>query len=216
MDNINDIYKFINFLADKYRNGYLSPEEVSLALSQSQNQVFLNYLGKRQNGNELALVALKPFYKTANITASSGFVAYPSLWAETQGVYVISQSGTTSVRVVLHNELAEALKSVIYPIATNPRYLEQSGGFQLYPSTISSVSVHYLARPIPAVMGYSVSGTDIVYDPLTSVQLEFDKQYWNEIIELACLSIGINLSDPEVASYAQGFQLNANNGNDGN
>lgn len=216
MDNINDIYKFINFLADKYRNGYLSPEEVSLALSQSQNQVFLNYLGKRQNGNELALVALKPFYKKATISAISGFVTYPDLWAETQGVYVISSSGTTSVRVILHNELAEALKSVIYPIATNPRYLEQSGGFQLYPSTISSVSVHYLARPIPAVMGYSVSGTDIVYDPLTSVQLEFDKQYWNEIIELACLSIGINLSDPEVASYAQGFQLNANNGNDGN
>lgn len=217
MTNIFDVWEFINFVADKYRNGYLAPPEVSKALDQAQNTLWYNFLGKRQNGNELALVALKPFYKTVSVTSfTSGLVNYPNAWAETQAVYKNADGVTISVRQVLHDELQDALSSVIYPISANPRYLEQETGIQIYPAITTSVSWHYLSKPTTPVIGYTNSGNQVIYDPVTSVQLQFDTQYWNDIIALTLPYIGVNLSDQELAALSQTFSLNANVGDSGN
>lgn len=217
MTTIFDVWEFINFITDKYRNGYLSPPEVSKALDQAQTALWYNYLGKRQNGNELSLIALKPFYKTISVVSdSSGLCLYPTLWAETQGVYQTINGQTVSVRQVLHDELQDALSSVIYPIAEWPRFLEQLTGVQLYPNTATTISWHYLSKPTTPVIGYTNSGNQVVYDPITSVQLQFDTQYWMEVIALSLPYIGVNLSDQEVGSLVQTFSLNANAGNDGN
>lgn len=213
MDNIFEAWEFVNFLCNTYMNGYLSPEEVSKAFDAAQKQLWYRYVGERQNGNELALVALKPFYETTVVaTNSSGFAAYPSLWAETQAMYI----NNVSVLPVLHNELSEALKSKIYPISDNPRWLEQKTGVQIYPKLSFDIDWNYLRQPISPVIGYTVNVNEVVYDPLSSVQFEFDKQYWIEIIQLSLPYLGLNLSNENVVAAAQTYQLNANNGSDGN
>ena len=217
MQNINDIWTFINFVTNKYSNGYLSPNEVSQSLDVAQNMLWNNYVGKRNNGNELALIALQPFYNNTAVTSSSsGLALYPALWAETQAIYIDATSQKTSVRQVLHNEVDYALRSAIYPIAEYPRYLEQKTGVQLYPSTTTVVDWHFLSKPTTPVMEYTVSGNEVVYDSATSVQLQFATQYWSEVIALALQDIGVNLANPEVSALVSSLNFNANNGNDGN
>jgi len=210
LNNIGDIFKFINFVADKYTNGYLSPEEVSSALANGQVSLWNHYMGERQKGNELALIALKPFSRNSSVTSSSvGFAAYPLRYAETQGIYY----DNSSIKQIVHNELSYALNSVIYPIEQYPRWIEGQGGVTIYPKESKTIDWHYLAYPTTPVMGYTLGTNDVIYNPLTSTQLEFDSQYWNEVILLSLPYIGVNLGNQDVTSLQSLFNLNANNGN---
>lgn len=214
MTNIFDIWKFVNFITDKYRNGYLSPEEVSQALDTGQNLLWQHYIGERQKGNELALIALKPFNKVATVVASSvGFATAPSLYAETQGIYKTYLGKKLSVRQIIHNEVEYAVNSYLYPIASNPRFIEADGGINVYPQETHTLEWHYLSRPNTPVIGYTNVVNQVVYNPLTSTQLDFAPQYWNEIISLSLPYIGVNLSNQEVSGLEQLFNVNATNGN---
>ena len=217
MTNIGNIYDFFNFVTDKYRNEYLSPEEVSAALDIAQNTLWQNYVGKRNSGNELALVALRPFYASSTVTTNSaGSVAYPSLFAEMNGVYTNINGVTTTVREVLYNELTDNINSVIYPIVKYPVYIKKSTTITYYPNEVKSLDLEYLTKPTTPVMGYTTTTNGIVYDPLTSTQLQFDTQYYYEIILLAMPYVGVNLSNQEVSGLIDLFAINKDNGSDGN
>lgn len=210
LNNIGDIFNFINFIANKYLNGYLSPEEVSAALANGQVSLWNHYIGERQKGNELALIALKPFSRSLNTTTlANGFSVYPTRYAETQGIF----DGNNSIPQIVHNELSYALNSVIYPISEYPRWLEGQGGITIYPNKARAIKWDYIAYPISPVMGYTAGTTSVIYNPLTSTQLEFDSQYWNEVILLSLPYIGVNLANPDINSLQSLFNLNANNGN---
>lgn len=209
MNNIFDIWNFVNFITDKYRNGYLSPEEFSSALANGQNLYWNHTMGLRQKGNELALITLKPFFRVSSVTSSSlGLALSPTNYAETQGIFI----GSKSVKQIVHNELEYALNSVLYPIADNPRFLQENNGVVIYPKQVHNIEWHYIANPSTPVLGYTTTTNAIVYDPTTSTQLEFDKQYWQEIILLSLPYIGVNLSNNEVVGLQEMFNLNANNG----
>jgi hypothetical protein len=217
MTNIGDIYNFFNFVTDKYRNGYISPEEFSAALDVAQNTLWQNYIGKRNSGNELALIALRPFYDSSTVTTnSSGFVLYPSLYAEMQAVYTSIDGVKKNVRDILYNELTDALDSVIYPVAKYPVYIKKQTGIVYYPLGVKSLDIEYIKKPTTPVMGYTTTTNSIVYNPVTSVQLQFDTQYYYEIILLAMPYVGVNLSNQEVSGLIDLFTINKDNGSDGN
>jgi len=76
---------------------------------------------------------------------------------------------------------------------------------RLYPANNNYIgSVSYMRRPKKPVYGYSiVGGRNIVYDPISSVQLEWRDTDINMILIKALLSVGINLSDAEVSQFAE-------------
>lgn len=209
MTNIGQIWDFVNFITDKYRNGYLSPEEFSWALDNGQSICWNHYMGQRQKGNELSLIALKPFSRSTTVTTdANGLALSPTNYAETQAIYI----GSKSIKQIVHNELEYALSSVIYPIAENQRFIEGQNGVTIYPKQSQDVEWHYIARPTTPVFGYTTTANRVVYDPLTSVQLEFDNQYWYEVLLLSLPYIGVNLSNGEVSGLQELFNINANNG----
>jgi hypothetical protein len=215
LTNIFDLYNFVNYITDKYRNGYLSPEEVSECLDAGQTALWNHHMGERQKGNELSLIALKPFKKISNVTSTyTGKAASPSMYAETEGVFETIGSKTVSIKQVLTNELDYALSSGIYPIAQYPRFIEDSDGLQIYPKATHNVEWHYIARPNTPVIGYTNNVNQVIYDPTTSTQLDFAPQYWNDVVSLALPYIGVNLSNAEVVGLEQLFNINKDNGND--
>jgi hypothetical protein len=76
---------------------------------------------------------------------------------------------------------------------------------QLYPSTDSYTgTLYYMKRPVKPVYGYDiVGGRQIVYNPLTSTQLQWRDTDIDTILLKALSSIGINLSDQEVSQFAE-------------
>lgn len=238
MTTIFDVYNFINFICDKNRRGYLSPEEVSSALDAGQNDLFHYYWGlpataqalkggaptPDYGSSQLTLDALRPFRKKQDILPSSlTSTSYLDLntvvpdYAYYLGLYGIGGTsgpggfGVVEIEQYLNTELVDALNSSLYPVTDyTPMFVFENSGIQLYPITYKDTAnakglflrFQYISKPTTPVIGYNIVGNSIVYDPSTSTQLEFQKEYWMEVISRALSYIGVNLSAAEVNNLA--------------
>lgn len=68
MQNGQDLYNFINFIADKNRRGYLSPDEVAQALSSGQVDLWNYYWGLPQTASGVKNGAPNPDYGSSQLT----------------------------------------------------------------------------------------------------------------------------------------------------
>ena len=205
MDNIWDIYQSILFIVDKARNGYVSPEDVSRALDMSQQAIFQKYVALLREGSQMADEALIPFNKKVVVASDpSGLISYPNdfgfltqLYKPTNGEYII-------VEQMLHSELEYYTGSVLDPVSLfKPKCVVEGTGIQLYPRKPNTVELHYLSRPQQPVIGYTVTGNEAIYDPGASTQLEFNPNYWTEILQGALAYVGLNLKDQQLVNGNQ-------------
>ena len=111
------------------------------------------------------------------------------------------------IKMINEDERADRLNSQIDPpLATAPvGEMIERRTIKLNPAnTVYVGTATYMRRPKKPVYGYSiVGGRSIVYDPSSSVQLEWRDTDINAILLKALASIGINLSDQEVSQFAQ-------------
>ena len=130
------------------------------------------------------------------------------------------RAGYFSVKMSNEDEIADRLNSQINPpTATTPvgqMFTTKYSGIptfnyytqyqiQLYPKRdIYTGFLYYMRKPIKPVYAYTiVGGRNIVYDPATSVQLEWRDNDITTILLKALASIGINMSDQEVSQFAE-------------
>lgn len=111
------------------------------------------------------------------------------------------------IKMINEDERGDRLNSQIDPpLATAPvGEMIERRTIKLTPAnTVYVGTATYMRRPKKPVYGYSiVGGRSIVYDPSSSVQLEWRETDINAILLKALASIGINLSDQEVSQFAQ-------------
>lgn len=150
MTTIFDVYNFINFVCDKNRRGFLSPEEVSSALDAGQTDLFHFYWGLPSTAqalkgaaptpdygsSQLTLDALRPFRKKQDILptvlSATSYLDLTTVvpdYAYLLGLYSIGGSGAggnigiQSIEQYLFSELTDALNSSLYPLDwTYPGY----------------------------------------------------------------------------------------------
>ena len=201
MQNIFDIYLAINFITDKVRNGYCTPPDVSIALDLGQQQLhdeYLNWLGRDQNMTN----SLQPFIKTVSVTSDiNGFIPLPEDFAGMPDSALMDDL-YRSFTTINNNEVRHAVSSFLIPITEYPRYLKTDNGLQLYPREQTALDFRYVKKPVSPLIGYSVVGNEIVYDPNTSVQLGFDSNEYLKVMMKALPYLGVNLSDSDVVGLA--------------
>jgi hypothetical protein len=162
MTTIFDVYNFINFVCDKNRRGFLSPEEVSQALDAGQTDLFHFYWGLPSTAqalkgaaptpdygsSQLTLDALKPFRKKQDmlpaVLTSTSYLDLPTVvpdYAYLLGFYSVggtaiaaSNFGAQNIEQYLFSELIDALSSSLYPVDfTSPICAFEDTGIQIYP-----------------------------------------------------------------------------------
>jgi hypothetical protein len=162
MTTIFDVYNFINFVCDKNRRGFLSPEEVSSALDAGQTDLFHFYWGLPSTAqalkggaptpdygsSQLTLDALKPFRKKQDmlpaVLTSTSYLDLPTVvpdYAYLLGLYSVggtaiaaSNFGAQNIEQYLFSELIDALSSSLYPVDfTSPICAFEDTGIQIYP-----------------------------------------------------------------------------------
>jgi len=143
MTTIFDVYNFINFVCDKNRRGFLSPEEVSQALDAGQTDLFHYYWGLPKTSQFLkgdaptpdygssqsTLDALRPFRKKQDILPTvltpTSYLELNSLvpdYAYFLGLFSIGPNpygggiGLQPIDQYLFSELKYALESSLYPV----------------------------------------------------------------------------------------------------
>lgn len=211
--DINDIYKVVSYMVDKYQGTYLSPDDFNLAINTAQRQ-YLNFLtgetaefsqgrtGKFTGGfsNDVTTGgSLTNFLKEGTLTINSQLAAQPndfykiSAMRTTDDNYAVKRVGADKIYSYVGNAIDD-------PTTTNPIYTEIGTNFKFFPASLTSVKIIYFKTPAEAKWAYT---GDLVYDVATSVQLEWPLNDYNDIIYRTLGIIGINLKDGDLIRVSQ-------------
>lgn len=219
--NINEIYKLVSYMVDKYQGTYLAPDDFNMAINAAQRQ-YLNFLTgetaefnqgtRRPSGgfsNDVTTGgSLSNFLKESTLTISSQLAPQPadfykiSAMRTTDDDYAVKRVGADKVYAYVNN-------AIDAPTATEPIYTEIGTNFKFWPASLTSAKIVYFKKPADVRWGYT---GDLVYnptpyDPITaptgSTQLEWPENDHMDIVYRTLGIIGINLKDGDLIRVSQ-------------
>lgn len=208
--NLQDVFNFIQFWVNKFTGSYFTVAEIEDVLDAGQ-MAYYRDLKSRYATSQYIKDALSPFREVYNFTTLvSGYVIVPNTnyldLLDIQVYFQVSDRRVYSpVQLVNEDERANRLNSFIDPVTITSPVGEQTAPrtFRLYPAAAYNGNVTYLRRPVKPVFGYSViSGRVIVYNPNTSVQLEWRESDYIPLMLKGLESIGINLSSADITQWS--------------
>ena len=238
MININELYRFVQFISNKEQSGYLKPSEFNMAVDRAQMQLFMERYGnpaEYQPGRPIPRISyqqtqkisddLRPFIKKVIQPLTNGRMLWSAL-VSGNGVedYVhisslrvnyddISNPGITTtlqkgVRVVDDAELSNYLdSSIVAPSEKYPIAALYNGFLQVYPETITQLEITYLSRPQRPLDGqfwrYQIINGLPAYDIVSSTDLAWSDELFNEISIRILSFVGINLRETILSQYAE-------------
>lgn len=214
--NINEVYKLVSYLVDKYQGAYVSPDDFNMVINMAQNQ-YLSFLTddtgtpNRNPKNPVgmstsAIVAdtLSTFLTESTIAVASQLAAKPADLYKT--VAVRTTDDNYAIRFVAADRVASYIDNAIdAPSTTEPIYYELGSNYKVYPNTVTSIKVSYIKTPQTLKWAYTGA---LIYDAANSVPANNAAIEWGdvdvyEIIYKAIGIIGINLKDGDLVRAAQ-------------
>lgn len=213
--SVNDVYELIQFIISKNQSGYLTPSDFNRTINQAQTSYASYLLGTLQKyspgrsyapvelgQNQVVRQRLTPIIYVYTLSVDpAGFSPYPHDNMQQDAMWSLPYHGR--VRYVQQDALYSVLDSGIDPVATNPIYLIEDGGFRFYPNDIGSARLSYVRIPPQIYWAYTLDINGIpAYDPALSVNPVWDDIAMLDIIARALQMVGINLQAPAVNQYA--------------
>lgn len=221
--SIDQVKRYTEYLVRKNNSALLSPEQFNLIINRASKKVFVDRVGnphQYQPGNPVPQMGfqitqkitedLKIFQENANLILNSqGRVDYPANLAYTiPGLfYATVKNGEkifVPIEIIDKNKEGYVLSSkIVAPTRTDPVAVFENTYIQVYPVGISNIRFPFLRYPVDAVWASTIVNNRPVFDPINSIDLEFEDLVVNDIIVQALMSIGISIKDADLSSYAQ-------------
>lgn len=219
--SVDTLYQLIQYISNNFQRGNVSPKRFNLIIQQA-NTSFLDYLlgqlqqysygspaSRVQFGvNETARQRLTPCIDPI-VTLSidnTGLAPYPDKFEQVDAMY---DGNLNRIRFVPQHKLPSYRTDQIDPIATNPIYVLESGGFRFYPNMTdddlpsSTAKLSFVHTPPVIFWNSTPDGQGRpVYTPTGSTDPIWYDVDCLEIVSRALKMVGINLSAPEVSQYA--------------
>jgi hypothetical protein len=224
--DINKVYTFLQYLADKDQSGNITPKEFNLSLPRA----FTECIMKRYNNVNSVQPDRQGWQKNQKITDDlkfllvrndvthigiDGRLSLPEDYLHLSSIvynYKYEEDGETvvlpnKVDVVNDNEISAFLGSTIYSKRIKAKKYVigafYSDHIQLYPKNLGVVDFTYLRKPKEPKWAFNIVNGRPVYDELNSVDLEAPEELANEIIVMCASYLGINLREPQLIEYAE-------------
>lgn len=217
---IDTIYKVLLTIINKENQGYITPEEFNLLATNVQNDIFRNYfedenLDKNKQNRGLTNMGysnlpfnqrqrITPFAATGTVAVSAGVATLPN------DLYFIEQEGvTTPLGIVLdeveRSSIATMMRTEVAPSATYPVYESYGKTIKVYPTTITSLSLRYIRKPLNPKWTYTIVSNKEMYDPSNGSFQDFElheSEFSNIVVRMLSL-FGINLREAEIVQIAE-------------
>lgn len=217
MVNINSFKTYTEFLSNKVQvGGVISPSQFNQLCFQSLMQVYekdyQTFLATEEV-SELLKIYLKQQTTAVPLT---GVLPYPSDYQHLTALrkYYVNPKGVG--RMIQIEEIKETAwgfiqaSSLREPTLRFPKYNEFSSTIRFLPRNIGIIEIDYFKTPVQPIWGYTIVSGRPVYDPLTSVNFEF-QQYSTNAVAAVFLSLqGVNLRDSELEQFAQEYMKQTN------
>ena len=227
--NIDDLYSFVQFIANKEQSGYIKPSQFNLAVDRAQMQLFMeryNNPAEYQPGRPIPRVSyqqtqkisddLLPFIRRRAYTLNAqGRLRWTRV---TRYMHISSirahyeyedDCGNRTilkkrVKVVDDAEVSDYLNSPItMPTVDYPIAAMYDDFLQIYPVTVSMIDLTYLTRPPAGEWAWNVANNQPVYDATASTDLVWSDELFNEIAIRILSFVGINLREMSISQYSE-------------
>jgi len=217
--NINEVYKLVSYLVDKYQGTYLSPDDFNAVINMAQIQYLASLTEdsgaptrnpKSPTGmTSSATISdmISTFITESNLTITSQIANKPNDLYKTLAIRTTDDN--YAVRYVPADRVASHIDNAIDPpSATDPMYYELGSTFKFFPSTLGSAKITYVKNPQTLKWAYT---GNLSYDQANSVPANNAALEWGdtdvyEIIYRAIGIIGINLKDGDLVGAARAIK----------
>ena len=224
--DIDKVYSFVKFLADKDQQGNFTPKEFNESIDRALNE----WVMKRYNNLKLVQPDKNGWQQNQKVTddlrfllvrnavsnvTPTGRLDLPSDYLHLSSVvynYKYSENGSTvvdpkSVNIVKDNEIASFRGSNIYGKRIKAKKYVIAAFYkdhlQFYPENINVVDLTYLRKPVAPLWAFTLQNGRPVYDSVNSVDLEAPDEAVNEICMMCASYLSINLRDVEFTQYVE-------------
>lgn len=232
--NIQNIYEWVNFAANKMQSGEITDSQFNTACQFVNLDLFRQLSGVPENyqpNNPIPPISwqitstisddLRQLVKKATLTKSGDYFAFPTDYAAFSSIaykYILNQPNSNPtvesrwIELVTDDELHQRLPSAIkpptlfYPIAAY--YLQ---GFQVFPSQINKIELTYLKVPNTPIRNFTQLANDQTeYNPTGSVQFEYPETLYPNIAARIALQLGISIREEQFVEYMKQRQAQGN------
>ncbi len=220
--NINTVYESVRDLTLKdLSSGFLSMQQFDTYSNMAVVELFNKYSAIYQQEQRVT-DKIRPFIKTSRLgVESNGHMDYPtdyvtsiavrayepvSLKAEIDRAYAAEENPNygvveqIKVDVIDNDELGDRLSSsMLKPSLEYPIITFYDTYVQWHPTNIGSGFFEYLRQPVDVHWGFTEAPNGLpVYNPLTSVNFEFNWILRNELIIKICNYFGISVRESDL------------------
>lgn len=209
--NINQAIQLVRFILNKDQNGNITGDQFNLLAPIAQTAVLNDRLGNLKkyptlpygfSASQKAREEIRPLMVLPTTQAvTNGVASYP-------GDYLYYDTVLTNNNILMREATADEIailnqSTITPPSAQYPYFVMHSNGFNVYPTTLPSIKLSYVRKPLTPVWGYTISNNEEVYNAGTSQNFELAETVHLEIVMLILQMAGVNLNMLQVTQYAQ-------------
>jgi hypothetical protein len=202
---LKEIIDLLEFWIDKSGTSYFTKAELCAQLDAQQIGLMADYMSRDAASTRIkeALAPFRATYDFAPTDTASGKITVP---ADRAYMRLLDLSvGDEPVPIVNEDERKLRLKCQIDPVDAEHPIAEivGIGAFQLWPKTPATGTVTFRRRPKAPVYNTTGTGRGAAYTETGSQNLEWPDEQKLEIATRVLAALGINLSEGEIAQYAE-------------
>ena len=217
--SIDTVYQRVLALANKEQRGYITPQEFNLFANQIQIDILEQYFydinqWSRQHGNSteysdmLSVITEKLGCLNIllpNQPVPNGVISVSNEIYKLGSVFV--SDSQVEIEEVNYNEYRKMqLSPLTRPTLSRPVYVNRNNGLNIYPTTITSIDISYIKKPVKAEWAYVVVNDKALYNDSISVDFELHASEESELVYKILMLSGIALKKPELTQVAAGVE----------
>ena len=207
----DSLYKFVEFVANQYQSGRISPDEFNTAWVRAETEYINSIFGVGRNtttstGATDAERDTMRVLRTAAILSNNkyGWMPLPNNYFRWGSLYLVHGIETGKVATLLSDDQwASRSDSKLSPPGKFTIAKLEGNGIIAKPVS-SRFSLSYIRIPVTPVWAYTLDGNGRpVHDAVSSTNSELPEYLTNEIAFRICSYLGINISKVELVQYSE-------------
>lgn len=209
---VDKVYNVTNFILSKNNGLTIKPEQFNSYAEIASNALQDDYRGantakKVSYGRDRTLDSRLRQHRVPEYPLSLdllGYGSYPTDWVQTLSLRTIDYN---PIRPIDEDRAAVAYQDpYTEPSEDEMWYEDLDTGLKVHPAGDAVVIMSYLRRPVKAIYAYTEVNRRAVFDPVNSVNFDWDESQFGELVFRIVQLCGVSMDKGQVVQYTQAKQ----------
>lgn len=212
MIEVDKIYRAVNNLLSKNNGLTIKPEQFNdyaeiASIGLQDDYRGANTAKKVSYGRDRTLDSRLRQHRVPEYPLSLdllGYGDYPENWVQTLSLRTVDYK---PIRPIDEDRAAVAYQDpYTQPSESEMWYEDLDTRIKVHPAGDASVVMSYLRRPIKAVYAYTEVNRRAVFDPLASVNFDWDESQFPELVYRICQLCGVSFDKGQIIQYTEAMK----------